>query len=117
MGIHTQMINAYGAKFYLDDESEEKLARLGESFSGDVYTDFNIYYDDEDIVSFLEEVVFKNTSIDIVWFGNMVCDTNSDPMGIIISPKTEDDKIALKKALLQINSDVSLKDHQEIVIG
>jgi len=116
MGIHTKTVNSYGAKFYLED-SEEELARLGEAFSGDVYEENENYYDEEDIVPFLEEVVFNNTSVEIVWFGNTVCDTKSDPMGIIISPKTEEDKKLLQNALSKINKEMQLTEHQEIKIG
>jgi len=116
MGIRLKRVNAYGAKFYLED-SKEELARLGEAFSGDVYEENENYYEDDDIVPFLEEVVFNDTSVEIVWFGNTVCDTKSDPMGIIISPKTEEDKKLLKDALSKINKEIQLTEHQEIKIG
>lgn len=103
MGIRTKVVNVYGVKYDLDayndkvrTESENELIEFGKAL-GKNYSDYPLYYDDEDLIQFLEEVVISESKefgygndLEIVFYGNTVCDTRSEPFGIILHPKTHE---------------------------
>lgn len=130
MGIHTKAVNVYGAKYDLDayndrvrTESVEELIKLGQAL-GKNYIDYPSYYDDDDIVQFLEEVVIDETKefgygndLEIISYGNTVCDTRSNPFGIILHPKNYEAQEFLKELLVKIGSNKRLGQHSEVEIG
>lgn len=130
MGIRTKAVNVYGVKYDLDayndrvrTESENELIKLGQTL-GKNYSDYPLYYDDEDLITFLEEVVISETQefgygndLEMLFYGNTVCDTTSDPFGIILHPKTHEAQEFLKELLVKIGSNKRLGQHSEVEIG
>lgn len=130
MGIRTKVVNVYGVKYDLDayndevrTESENELIEFGKAL-GKNYSDYPLYYDDEDLIQFLEEVVISESKefgygndLEIVFYGNTVCDTRSEPFGIILHPKTHESQEFLKEVLVKIGSNKILGQHSEVEIG
>lgn len=123
MGIRTNRVDAFGVKYDLDGynervktESVNELIKIAEAM-GKNYIDYPLYYDDEDILAFLEEEAFDDKDIDMVYYGNTVCDTHSDPFGIILEPKTKEAQEYLKSILTKIGSNKRFGQHSEINIG
>ena len=100
-----------------------KLIELGKVL-GKNYSDYPLYYDDEDLTQFLEEEVISevkefgyDNDLEIVSYGNTVCDSRSEPFGIILHPKTHEAQEFLREVLVRIGSNKRLGQHSEVEIG
>lgn len=124
MGIYSESINVYGVKYDLDaynnkvkTESINELLKICEIL--DKPCD-----DVDDILDFLEDEVFteikefgNGDDIDIVLYGNTVCDTRNDPFGVILHTKTQEAEQCLKQILTKIGSNKKFGQHSEIYTG
>jgi hypothetical protein len=107
MGISTKIVKARGVKF--DNVLDDELKNLYRKISG------NASKKDEVIDSLSDFLWEKN--IDIVLFGNLVTQTRSNPMGVILVPADRDAEAFLEKNLFEIGSSKKIQDHSEITIS
>ena len=126
MGQSSEIIKAFGVKYILSEydydikDTIKELVNLYEYITGKkIPEEERTFILDEDdwgdiVPDFLEELECYH-DMTIHHFGNMICDTRSEPSGIIIDPENNFD--LLKNALNSIGSSKIMKNHTEICIG
>ena len=117
MGIQTKVENVYGVKYDMDSyndrvrtESKSELIKIAEEL-GKIFDE-----DNDDIMVFLEEEVLPD-DIDIIYYGNTICDTRSNPFGIILHPQNQEAEDFLKQILIKIGSNRKFGQHSEVRIS
>ena len=115
MGIGYKIVKGTGIKFLITQEISE-LIRIVRYFvnTDEEKADYNQYYSGNENMLILEMLeVFLPESIEIKFFGNSVCETNSNPQGVMLVGNVDE--------IANIIRDLKLNKHiqnlEEIYIG
>jgi hypothetical protein len=115
MGIHTEAVTGTGIKFYLKDEIET-LKRIVQHFinTNEKREEYNQYYRGQEEYLILEMLeVFLPESLSIKFFGNSVCETRSNPQGVMLC----DDVETITNIINDFNLNKQIGQLAEVYIG
>jgi bifunctional DNA-binding transcriptional regulator/antitoxin component of YhaV-PrlF toxin-antitoxin module len=116
MGQCTEIVKGRGVKYNISPYNKKEERESLDELKKILFEVTSEEIPDDEVMECLE-ILEMDYNIVIRYFGNMICDSQSNPSGLILSPSNKEANKFLEDVLKKINSKRKIEEYSEIKIS